>query len=288
MVRTLRNGPLPVAALLALSLAACGVPDHRISVNGIPAKTAQLQVAAYVDGALTADTPTFAVTGPRDRFTFGLNLPATSGAPPTISVAARDASGCLLAVGTQTELPPASSDTDGQLDLSVPEPAVGADACTAAPPVLLAAIRRQAGPLSALRYSLLLQGWGLAPATRVSIKSTALVQCATGSLCNTACPTACTGGMGGMGGPGSGTCLTGCALTLADSDIIHVGPALIEVNFDPARNILQSLAAQGSGAPLMQPIDLLQLLSQPLQITLTDPNGATVTFTEKGVEGPRI
>ena len=199
-----------------------------------------------------------------------------------ISVAARRADGCLLAVGTQTELPPVGSGVDGPLELVVPAPAVSTEVCTAAPPVVLAVVRRQQGPLSAIRYSLLLQGWGLSPRAKVSIRSTALVQCATGSACNTACPTACSGGTGtgtGMGGPGSGTCLTDCAIAVDDTEVLHTGPALIEVDLDPRKNVLQSATAPGSG-PIVQPVDLLQLLSQPLKITIQDPAGSAVTFTE--------
>lgn len=289
MARMHRRELLALIGPLGLLLGAgCGVPDYRVSVTGIPEGTAQLQVAAYVQGALAADTPVFELTGPREHFTFGLNLSPDLSAGGTaqqaaISVAARRADGCLLAVGTQTELPPVGSGVDGQLELVVPAPAVTTEVCTATPPVVLAVVRRQQGPLSAIRYSLLLQGWGLSPASKVSIRSTALVQCATGSACNTACATACSGGTGmgtGMGGPGSGSCLTDCAIAVDDAEVVHTGPALIEVNLDPRKNVLQSATAPGSGGPIVQPIDLLQLLSQPLRITVQDPAGSAVPFTE--------
>ena len=53
-----------------LLLWGCQVPEYRLKVTSIPSDTAELQVAAYVQGAIAADSPSFAVTGPRDSFTF--------------------------------------------------------------------------------------------------------------------------------------------------------------------------------------------------------------------------
>jgi hypothetical protein len=86
----------------------------------------------------------------------------------------------------------------------------------------------------------------------------------------------------GMAGPGNGSCLTNCTIATADSDILHSGPALVEVDLDPGKNVLQQSAMSGGEGEgqFVQPIDLLQLLSQPLQITLTNPDGATTSFEE--------
>lgn len=270
---------------LGWSLLGCGVPEYRIQVTSIPKDAAQLQVAAYVGGAIAADSPMFAVTGPRDSFTFGLDLSREPEGLATISVAARGADGCLLAVGTRTDVPPSSTGTDAALALVEPEPAVPAEVCRAASPVTLAVVRSQQGPLQSIRYSLLLQGWGFQPTATVAIRSTASVQCAAGSACNSACTAPCTGNGIGMGGPGNGVCLTSCQVVADPSDIVHRGPALIEVNLEPAKNILQLPPAPGSGGAFVQPIDLLQLLSQPLRLTVTNPDQSQSVFEETALSG---
>lgn len=267
------------------SLLGCSVPEYRIMVTSIPKDTAQLQVAAYVGGAIAADSPKFAVTGPLDSFTFGLDLGGVPEGQATISVAARRSDGCLLAVGTRTEVPPSSTGADAVLPLVEPEPAVAAEVCKAASPVTLAVIRSQQGPLQSIHYSLLLQGWGFQPTATVAIRSTASVQCATGSACNAACTASCTGTGIGMGGPGSGVCLTDCAVVAEPSDIVHSGPALIQVNLEPEKNILQLPPAPGSGGLFVQPIDLLQLLSQPLRFTVTNPDQSQSVFEEAALSG---
>lgn len=263
-----------------LLLWGCQVPEYRLKVTSIPSDTAELQVAAYVQGAIAADSPSFAVTGPRDSFTFGLNLSAVPEGEAAISVAARRADGCLLAVGTSTAVAPSSTGADAVLSLVAPEPAVTTAVCQAAPPVTLAVIRSQEGPLRSIQYALRLQGWGYQPTANVSIRSTASVQCATGSACNAACTSLCAGGVMGMGGPGNGTCLTDCAVGIEEADLVHSGPALIQVNLQPGRNVLQLPPAPGSGGSFVQPIDLLQLLSQPLRVTVTNPDGSQNTFEE--------
>lgn len=270
---------------LGLFLLGCSVPEYRIRVTSVPKDTAQLQVAAYVGGAIAADSPSFAVAGPLDSFTFGLDLSGVPEGQAAISVAARRADGCLLAVGTSTEVPPSSAGTDATLSLVAPEPAVTPAVCQAAPPVTLAVIRSQQGPLQSIHYSLLLQGWGFAPTATVAIRSTASVQCAAGSACNAACSSACTGNGMGMGGPGSGVCLTECAVAADAADIVHSGPALIQVNLEPGKNILQLPPAPGSGGSFVQPIDLLQLLSQPLRLTVTNPDQSQSSFEEAALSG---
>lgn len=269
---------------LGLFLLGCGVPEYRIKVEGIPQDTVQLQVATYVLGSIAIDSPTFDVLGPRDSYTFGLNLTGVPEGEATISVGARRADGCLLAVGTRVSVPPESNGSDAELPLIVPTPAITTATCTADPPVILAVLRSLEGPLQTIRYSLLLQGWGFQPAATVSVHSTASVQCATGSACNEACPTACTSTGMGTGGPGSGTCLTGCTVKISESDVVHSGPALIQVNLDATKNLLQQPSMTGSGGAFVQPIDLLQLLSQPLQITVTNPDQKASLFQEAAMK----
>ena len=274
-----QTAAIGIQLALGLSGFGCGVPEYRINVTAIPDGTTQLQVAAYRAGTIAQDSPTFAVTGPRDSFSFGLNLDGVESGQAAVSVAARREDGCILAVGTRSPLPDAATGGDAELDLATPSPAVSTAACTQDPPVILSVIRRQEGPLQSIRFSLLLQGWGFQPAAALSIQSTALVQCATGSDCNTACPTTCSGM--GMAGPGSGTCLTDCKVATADSDSQHSGPGLVEIDLDPAKNLLQRRdAATENGGQFVQPIDLLQLLSQPLKLTLTNPDGTATSFEE--------
>lgn len=265
---------------IGLFLFGCQVPEYRIQVTNIPKDTAELQVAAYVQGAIAADSPSFAVTGPRASFTFGLDLSGVPEGEAALSVAARRADGCLLAVGTSAAVPPSSTGSDAPLQLVAPDPAVATTVCKAATPVILAVIRSQQGPLQSIHYSLLVQGWGFQPTAKVSIQSTASVQCAAGSACNSACTSACVGPGMGMGGPGSGTCLTDCAVVADESEIVHSGPALIQVNLDPNKNILQLPPAPGSGGQFVQPIDLLQLLSQPLRLTVKNPDQSQSSFEE--------
>lgn len=274
----------PVLAPCAgLFLLCCGVPEYRINVTGIPAEAVQLQVASYVQGAIAADSPVFALGQPRPSFSFGLNLDGTQEAEATVSVAARRADGCILAVGTAGSLPQSASGADIALPLFAPAPAVSTAACTAAPPVILAAIRRQEGPLAAISYTLQVQGWGFQPTATLSVQSTASVQCAAGSSCNTACKSACTALGMGMGGPGSGTCLTDCTVGIDEVDLVRSGPALIQVNLAPEKNILQQVLVPGnSGGLFVQPIDLLVLLTQPLRITVTNPDLTQVVFQETG------
>lgn len=274
-----------VFAAFGLGLFACEVPQYRIDVLDIPEGTVNLEVAAYAQNEIAADHPTFAVTGPRDSYTFGLDLPAVPEGQANISVAARRADGCLLAVGTLAALLPESDGSLIPLPLSAPQSAVETDVCTAAPPVILAVTRHQDGPLQSISYSLLIAGWGFQPTATVTIASTASVQCATGSACNSVCPTTCSGTGMGMGGlPGSGTCLTDCRVTADDAELVRRGPGLIEVDLDPQKNVLQEGAAPGSGAQFVQPIDLLQLLSQPLRITVKNPDQAATTFTEVAMD----
>lgn len=277
--RLVRRALAPGTGCLLLG---CGVPEYRINVTNIPAEAVQLQVATYGQQGIAADSPAFALSGSRSSFSFGLNLEGESAERATVSVAARRADGCLLAVGTKDALPQSASGEDIALPLVVPEPAVSTATCTAAPPVILAVIRRQEGPLLSIRYGLQVQGWGLSPKASLTLQSTARVQCATGSSCNSACPTACAAGGGAVGGPGSGTCLTDCTVRIDEADLGRSGPALIQVNLDPEKNILQQGAAPGSGGTLVQPIDLLLLLTQPLRITMTNPDQSQVVFQEPG------
>ncbi len=69
------------------------------------------------------------------------------------------------------------------------------------------------------------------------------------------------------------TCLTDCSVQVDPNAIIHAGPALIQIPLDPSLNVLQSTATQPR-------VGLLDLVSRPLKITVTNPDGSNVVFTE--------
>ena len=170
-----------------------------------------------------------------------------------------------------------------RLPFLAPEPGtVSDDMCRANPPVVLAAIRHQEGPLQKLTFSLELQGWGFMPGATVAIKSTANAQCST-TACLNACPKDCTGTPMVLGaGMPTVYCKTDCVVQLADNPVTYLGTTLMKVAFDPMKNALQSpnrdmTKMQG------QAVDLLLLLSQPLVITVTNPDGASTVFTELGM-----
>src|SRR5262245_20548226 len=144
-----------LACCFGLFLLGCNglVPQYRVEVQYIPTGTASLQVAVYIEGRLARDSPTFEVAGPRDVFSFGLNLGDMLAGEPTVSVAARGADGCLLAVGTSDPSSRPSTFSSVEIPLVVPDPPVAAAVCKSPPPLILAAIRRDSGPLQSIRFS---------------------------------------------------------------------------------------------------------------------------------------
>jgi hypothetical protein len=283
---------------LPLLLLSCqtALPNFRITVQTVPAGTTQLEIAAYVNNVMAMQTPTVAVTGPSSSLTVGLSLGGTlSGDKTAISVAARRADGCLLAVGTSaTTALPSDTGTDVTVALSTPSPAVSDTVCLSQPPVILAALRSQQGPLNNMTYSVFVQGWGFPADAQVTVKSTGQVLCSS-SGCTQACNDSCTGMMGCSMNNGS-SCMTNCTV---QTDVLHTGPALIQLNLEPSNNNLQQQSTDmGTGTTQLpdmgtsagscnyiQPVDLLQLISQPLKITLTSADGNTTlaTFTETPV-----
>jgi hypothetical protein len=153
-------------------------------------------------------------------------------------------------------------------------------------PIVLAAIRNLVGPLQRTEFSLLLQGWGFMPGATVSIKSSASAQCGSQSkACLSACPSACKGMPTMTGGTSPVLCRTDCAVQLADNPVTYFGYSLMKVTFDQLKNNLQPPNMDGSQLQA-QAVDLLLLLSQPLQITVTNPDQSSVNFTETAMPMP--
>lgn len=278
--------------LLGLCFAGCeGPPAYTIEVQNVPAGATQLEVRAYAQGILAKNTPIVPVEGPRDSFTFGLNLgPALSG-DPKVSVAARRDDGCILAVGTSAASAAGSSNV---LSLVAPDPAVNDSVCKGQPPLILSAIRRQEGPLTNMRSSMLLYGWGFEPTTEVHLQSPFPVECDQSDAgCVAACPTetTCSFKQASDGSTVTVPCRTDCVV---QAEVVHTGPALIELNFDSSKNFLKEGTFVTSGTSGMsmttRSIDLLQLLSGPLNVTLTLPSDSTFSlkYSEIPMKGPTM
>lgn len=269
--------------VIGLGLAGCdGAPAYTIEVQNIPENTARLEVAAYVGGALAKNTPTVQFTGSRESFTFGLNLGKQLAGDPSVSVAARREDGCILAVGTASGSTPGA--TNLRLSMVTPEPGVSDTDCKKSPPIVLSAIRRSEGPVSNMHASMLLYGWGFKPAAAVTLKSPYPVQCEdSNESCVKACPTKTTCAVRDavQNTTVQVSCRTDCTL---DHTAVRSGPALIELSFDSTKNLLQKGTFDTTGNPEMnvRSVDLLQLLSGPLNITLTDPDDSAskITFSE--------
>jgi hypothetical protein len=255
---------LAVTSLTAL-IAGCSafVPEYRVEVLDVPTGTVRLQVATYVNGALTSDSPTVDVQGPRDRFMFAINLTGMlQGADAVISVAAVNASSCLLAVGTSGSVHASDSGTDVSLALVKPNPELAAGECRTPSLTILALIRTLQGPLKDLdnHFSLQVQGWGFQPTADVTVRSAYPVNCSGDAACIARCPNTTPGGL-----------RTSCALT---ADVVHAGPALLELRFDAKKNQLRTVDSV---------YGFIQLVDRtPLTVTVTNPGtpAASTSFSE--------
>jgi hypothetical protein len=279
-----------ILGALGLLFAGCdGAPAYTIEVQNVPEGTTALEVSAHVGGALAKNTPTVAWNGARESFTFGLNLGRGLQGEPAISVAARREDGCILAVGTGKV---AAGSSNLKLAMIVPEPGVSDDTCKAQPPVILSAIRRQEGPLTNMHSSMLIYGWGFKPNANVVLKSPFPVQCDASNVeCAAACPTLTTCAFKDFasGNLISIPCRKDCTV---QKEIVHSGPALIQLDFDSSKNFLQEGTVDTAGSPGMsvRSVDLLQLLSGPLEVSLSDPEDASISlkFSEVGLSGATI
>jgi len=275
---------------LGLLFAGCeGAPAYTIEMQNVPEGTTHLEVSAYVAGALAKNTPTVPFNGSRESFTFGLNLGRGLQGEPSISVAARREDGCILAVATGKA---AVGSSNLKLPMITPEPGVSDATCKAQPPVILSAIRRQEGPLANMRSSMLIYGWGLKPNANIVLKSPYPVQCdVSNTECATACPTAttCTFKDFASGNVINIPCRTDCTVK---AEVVRSGPALIQLEFDSSKNFLQEGTFDATGSPGMnvRSVDLLQLLSGPLDINVSDPDDSSINlkFSEAGQFGPMV
>lgn len=288
-------GLIGIAGLVGVLSHGCGSPEFRVDVQTIPESTTQLEVAAYVGGALVSYPSLFEVAGPAESFSFGIRLSDGLSGDTTISVAARDAQGCILALGTADPAKGSTLATKVTVPLTVPNPAFTDPVCKIGQPVIMAALRREEGPLSNLQNSIVLQGWNFQPNASVTMTSSAIEFCNTNAAdCLTRCPSRCAftvgmrvdnmGGQTDMGASDMGTsneCVTGCAVV---PTLNARGPALLEMNLDSSLNTVVSntdpKATTTSSTPQIS-IGLLSLISQPLTITVSNPDQTkTPAFTE--------
>lgn len=245
------------------------LPEFRVTVEGVPQQTTRLQIAAYVGEKLTQDDAEVAVTGPQERFSFGVNFKdKLHNSEATLSVAARRADGCILAVGTSGVEDPTFSVTDVTIPLSEPMPALndGDVACKNGPMTVLSVRRRQEGPYQGTLFSLLVSGWGFDRGIKASVQSTAAVTCSKGQTCETLCQLDPNDRCGQVLSS-SATCRTSCDMLLT---VVPLGPGLVQIDLHSSMELLNK-------APV---VDFSTLIAAPLTVSLQNENGQMVTFTE--------
>ena len=267
------RGGLPLLGLAAGLIAGCGLPDFRIELSNIPSSTTSLEVLVFPNTATTLSTPKtleplpVASVPSTGKLTFTLDLvDDLDKATSVVSVAARDSSNCIVAVGSADSM---GSPTGLQvrvvpLELLPLKPPVTSDRCRpkSDEATLLPVQRRTQGAYKSAEYQFLLYGWNLHGTHAPVVKSTAPVLY--GGIYNNlppalACdPSACIG----VPTAGGVMCKTGCTL---DTTPIVLGSALITLNVKPAEYTL----------PLIQPKEAVApyLAAFPCSVQL-DPNAS--------------
>ncbi len=262
--------PLALAAL-----SACGLPDYRVEVSQVPRGTVTLEALVFPEPMGSASSPTapktvdpFPVTTipSTNRLSFTLDFVDDLDKKPTVvSVAARDASGCIIGVGSARAEPPDSSlkVTPVLLDLVELEPPVTSDRCRpkAGEATLLSVMRRNIGAYMGTEYQLQLYGWNLHGMHAPVVTSSAPVLFG-GMFAPLPSSPMCSTGTCSMPFAGSMNCASNCQLA---ADAVPLGSALITLTLRPASYTLPLVPRQEAVIPF--------LAAFPLTVKL-DPNAS--------------
>lgn len=273
MKRRRERAFVTILMTLSSSMLASGcdgiLPEFRITVTGVPEQTTRLQIAAYVGDILTQDDAEVAVSGPQEQFSFGVNFKdMLHNTEASLSVAARRDDGCILAVGTSGVERPTLAVTDVTIPLSQPMPKLedGDVACKAAPLTIVSVLRRQEGPYQGTLFSLQVAGWGFQKGLTATVRSTASVACESGQTCTSRCvrdqTESCVRQISS-----SAQCYHNCDM---DMTLVPVGPGLVQIDLHSSMELLNT-------SPV---VDFSSLIASPLAITLQNPDGQIVNFTE--------
>lgn len=255
-LRTPRLAALLVASGLAT---ACGLPDYRVELSGVPSTATNLEVMIFPNTTTTLATPKTVDPLPLSsvpstgKLSFTLDLvDDIDKAPAVVSVAARDAAGCIVAVGSaSTAAPGAALQVRAvPLDLVAFKPPVTSARCRPGSneATLLSVQRRTAGPYQGAEYQLLLYGWNLHGTHAPVVKSSAPV--VYGGMfgvppSNLKCDSTTCPGIPGFAGI---MCNTDCALETTPSPL---GSALITLTFKPVEYTLPLIQKKESVVPYM-------------------------------------
>jgi hypothetical protein len=255
---------LPRATLAATVLvSACVLPDYRVELSNLPSSTTSLEVMVFPNTMTTLASPKVVDPLPvasvpsTGKLSFTLDLvDDLDKAPMVVSVAARDSSGCIVAVGSVSSAAPAGLQVRAvPVDLVTFKPPVTTDRCRpkANEATLLSVQRLTQGPYQGAEYQLLLYGWNLHGTHAPVVKSSAPIVYG-GPLSNAPANLMCDPGPC-MGIPtlGGTMCKTGCTL---DTTATGLGSALITLTFKPINYTLPLVQKQDAVVPYLSTFPL--------------------------------
>lgn len=252
-------GGLPLLGMAGGLIAGCGLPDYRIELSNIPSSTTSLEVLVFPNTATTLATPKTLDPLPvtsvpsTGKLTFTLDLvDDLDKATAVVSVAARDSSNCIVAVGSVNTMgaAPALQVRAVALDLFALKPPVTSDRCRpkSGESTLLSVQRRTQGPYQGAEYQLLLYGWNLHGTHSPVVKSSAPV--VYGGVFNNAPPALACDSSSCTGIPMAGgvMCKTGCTI---DTTPTTLGSALIMLSIKPIEYTLPLVQKKEAVVPYL-------------------------------------
>ena len=273
-----------VAAVFAMGLASCGLPEYRILVSQIPSDGKKLEIASYVQpagapvGTVPGDRISADIPSSRRELRVSVNLKGSYNFPESAVFAAivRDAAGCISAIGSSVCALPSGTVADIELPLFLPRfPSASLQRCSATGPVVVDVQRQEQGPFGRTDFRLLVGGWDFSPEDQVTVRSMTALKpevCQSPS-CTGRCrdTVACTDRSGLMI-----QCRTGCTMiTTAEFD----SPGRFIVHVPDAANVVQDSA--GGAAELTESATLAIMRASPFQVTIHRPmTGQSSSYTE--------
>jgi hypothetical protein len=172
------------ALLFASAGVGCGVPEYRLNIDTLPAEAVELAIIAYVypeqGPAVSVALNPIGLKDERQDVSFGLDLQGkVSDQPAEFSVAAKDASGCIVATGATERVQRRTGDVvrDVPLHMQPTSGLAAAGACKTTQPVILSAERVQRGLWHAQDFQLILHGWNWSKQYWPQVRSTGAIFC---------------------------------------------------------------------------------------------------------------
>lgn len=172
------------ALLFASAGVGCGVPEYRLNIDTLPAAAVELAVIAYVfpeqGPAVSVSLSPIGLKDERQDVSVGLDLQGqVSDQPAEFSVAAKDASGCIVATGATERVQRRTGDVvrDVPLHMQPKSDLAAPGACMTTRPVILSAERVQRGLWHAQDFQLILHGWNWSQQYSPQVRSTGAIFC---------------------------------------------------------------------------------------------------------------